>query len=112
MRQLPSQAGFVFTTRLDGTPRASQLLEGLVQGVTPYFDGPPQILGNQTDPNDHISQVAFRATLRGQPVAGQIGVMSDGQSGGQGFLLFDSADRVAQTMPAMLQATGQGGQRY
>jgi len=109
MRPIQSQAGYVFVTQLGGSPRASQLVEGLVQGVSDYFDGPPQIIGQQTDPSDRMSQVAFRATLHGAPVTGQIAVAGDGRSNGVGYLMFDSPERTPQTMNIMLQATRGGG---
>jgi hypothetical protein len=109
MRPIQSQAGYVFVTQLGGSPRASQLVEGLVQGVSDYFDRPPQIIGQQTDPSDRMSQVAFRATLHGAPVTGQIAVAGDGRSNGVGYLMFDSPERTPQTMNIMLQATRGGG---
>jgi hypothetical protein len=39
---------------------------------------------------------------------GMIGVRSDGQGAGIGYLMFDSADRVQQTMPMMMAATQRG----
>jgi hypothetical protein len=109
MRQIRSQAGYVFTTQLGGSPRASQLVQGVVQGVSDYFDGPPQIIGQQTDPSDRMSQIAFRATLHGAPVTGQIAVAGDGRGSGTGYLMFDSPERTPQTMNVMLQATRGGG---
>ncbi len=112
MRPIASQAGYVFMTQLNGTPRASQLLEALEQGVNGYFDGQPQILRTQIDPNDRIAQVAFQTSLHGAPVTGQIVVASDGRSGGVGFLMFDSPERTPQTMNAMIQAASQNTPRY
>lgn len=109
MRPIRSQAGYVFVTQLGGSPQASKLVQGLVQGVSDYFDGPPQIIGQQTDPSDRMSQVAFRATLHGAPVTGQIAVAGDGRGSGVGYLLFDSPERTPQTMNIMLQATRGGG---
>jgi hypothetical protein len=108
MRPIPSQAGYVFITRLGGSPQASKLLQGLSQGVSTYFDGPPQIIRSQNDPSDRVAVVAFQASLRGQPVLGQMMIATDGSGGGTGFLLFDSADRTPQTMAAMLAAARAG----
>ena len=110
MHPLQSQAGYVFVTRLNGSGQSSKLAMAVVQGVSSYFDGTPQVTGNQSDPQDQKTQVYFRATLHGAPVMGVIAVNSDGQSGGIGYLLFDSPDRIQSTLPIMAAATRQAPQ--
>jgi hypothetical protein len=76
MRPMPTPAGYVFTTQLNGSPQASKLLQALLQGTQGYFDGPPRILNTVTDPGERMSRVDFANTLHGQPVMGMIGVRS------------------------------------
>ena len=105
MAAMPTPAGYVFTTQLSGSPQASKLAQAVLQGTQSYFDGPSRILNTQTDPSERMSRVDFSNTLHGQPVMGMIGVQGDGQNAGVAYLLFDSADRVQQTMPMMMAAT-------
>ncbi|MDP3660975.1 hypothetical protein [Phenylobacterium sp.] len=105
MEAMPTPAGHVFTTQLNGSPQASKLVQAVLQGTQSYFDGPSRILNTQTDPSERMSRVDFSNTLHGQPVMGMIGVMGDGRNAGVAYLLFDSADRVQQTMPMMMAAT-------
>lgn len=105
MAPLQSQAGYVFTTQLSGSPQASKLVQAVLQGTQGYFDGPPRIVGQQTDPSERMAVVYFNSTLKGQPVSGMVGVQGDGQNNGVAYLLFDSSDRVQQTMPMMMAAT-------
>jgi len=105
MAAMPTPAGYVFTTQLSGSPQASKLVQAVLQGTQGYFDGPHRVLNMQTDPSERMSRVDFSNTLKGQPVMGMIGVQGDGQNAGVAYLLFDSADRVQQTMPMMMAAT-------
>ena len=110
MHRLQSQAGYVFVTQLNGSPQSSKLAMAVVQGVSGYFDGAPQVTGNQSDPQDQKTQIYFRGTLHGAPVMGVIAVNSDGQNSGIGYLLFDSPDRIQASLPIMAAATRQAPQ--
>lgn len=107
MDPLQAQAGAVFVSTMNGSRSAGQLSQALLQGVQGYFDGPPQVMGAMTDPSDMFGQIGFQATLRGRPVMGIIAVMSDGRSGGRGYLMFDAAERFNQTAPLMMNAVQQ-----
>lgn len=104
MQPVPSQAGHVFTTAMNGSASASQLSQALVMSIANYFDAPPQVVGQQADPSDQMAQVGFQTSIGGVPVMGMISTMSNGQGGGQGVLMFDRADRFQQTAPIMMQA--------
>ncbi len=110
MSPVDSPVGHVFTTSLNGAASAAKLNQGLIVGVSDFFDAPPRLFANQTDARDRFSQVAFDGVLRGARVAGMIAVMSDGQSGGTGFLMFDQPNQVQQTMPLMMRAAQQAVQ--
>lgn len=110
MQPVDSSTGHVFTSRLNGSPQASKLGQALLLGVTDYFDAAPRILSTQTEPQERFTQTAFNATLHGAPVSGMLVVVSDGQNGGTGYLMFDRSASIQQSLPGMMQAARQASE--
>lgn len=103
MMRIPSQAGNVFGTRLDGSG-AMQQAQRIQQGLRGYFEADLNVMGQQADPSGMYAQIGFSSMKNGQPVMGMI-VVSPGAPGEMnGALLLDTADRFQGSSQAMMQA--------
>jgi len=114
MRRLPSGgSGHVFMTTLTGSASARQFMQGLLQGVQPYFGGSAQMLQAIANPDDTRLQVAFRAERDGKPVMGMLAIEVHGDAA-PAVMVFDDASAFAGSIDrlmsvAMSEGTARAG---
>ncbi|MGD9536040.1 MAG: hypothetical protein AB7P52_01460 [Alphaproteobacteria bacterium] len=99
--------GRVFQTWFGGSNSATKLMQAFVTGVADYFDAPPRVEAAMRDGADRRAEAAFSAGLGRVPVRGVLTVMAQGE-GGQGIMIIDYADRLAQSYDALNAPQGGG----
>ena len=104
----PHGGGGVLVSRRAGTGSATALLRQALAEVASFFDGRrPSSVGGFRDAGDQRAEVAFRATLRGAPVAGVAYAVVGGGTGTSG-MAFDHPQMLGQSLPRLLQLAGGG----
>lgn len=107
MKQIPSQAGKVYRTVLNGQGPIPQQSREFYMKVMPYFDAQPQVMGYMDEPSGRMAQVGFQAMKNGQPVMGMLTVSQGPNGGAIAIVMLDSPQTFQQSMQAMMAAAQQ-----
>jgi hypothetical protein len=104
----PHGGGGLLISRRAGSGSATALLRQAFAEVASFFDGRrPSSVGGFRDAGDQRAEVAFRATLRGSPVAGVAYAIVGGGTGTAG-VAFDTPRMLGQSLPRLMQLAGGG----
>ena len=107
MKQIPSQAGKVYRTTLNGQGPIPQQSRDFYMKLMPYFDAQPQVMGYMDEPSGRMAQVGFQSTKNGQPVMGMLMVTQAPNGGAVAVVMLDSPQTFQQSMQTMMAAAQQ-----
>jgi hypothetical protein len=103
----PHGSGRVIFAKLPaGAHSACALMRDSLAALKTYFDGPLQLQGAVSDPQDQVVQVMLAGGLRGQPLRG-VATAVVGPSGSTFGLVFDRPDSLKSSFQALSQRLGQ-----
>jgi hypothetical protein len=103
----PHGSGRLIFAHLPAGPHSARaLMRDSLAVLKNYFDGPLQLQGAVSDPQDQVVQVIIAANLRGQPVRG-VATAIVGQSGSTFGLVFDRPDSLKSSFQSLSQRLGQ-----
>lgn len=102
-------SGRALAVQLSGSPSATRMFQALMIGFRGYFDATPRVMNAYRDARDTQLQASFSSSLQGVPVAGLIGVATQG-SNARAVILFDRTRALPGSIDGLVRAaTASGG---